>query len=181
MISVGAVLAAGQSTRFGDADKLLAPIHGQPMAQYAADALRVLDLDARVVAYRNAHVLPLFDGFETCHVAAQQSDSLRAVVRHAQGLNADRLLVVLADMPGVQVADLRALLVPSDHIVAFHDGRRAQVPACFPAHVFAQLLALRGDKGARDLLRGPDVIFRNVSPEDVMDIDTQEACLRYNR
>ena len=56
------------------------------------------------------------------------------------------------DMPAVTAAHLRALMASDDVTASCYAGRRA-VPAYFPIAVFPSLMQLRGDAGARDLLR----------------------------
>ena len=181
MITVAAVLAAGQSTRFGADDKLRATLHGQALAFYAARAVAELDVDHRIVAYRDAAVLDLFDGFDPVHVEGTQSDSLKACVSCAMQHGADRLLVSLADMPFVTTAHLEQLLSCDPNTVsASFDGEKVTVPACFPRRSLDALLDIKGDQGARVLLRSEDVV-RVEAPSDVLaDIDTPEMLGRYS-
>ncbi|KRO86004.1 MAG: hypothetical protein ABR89_00010 [Rhodobacter sp. BACL10 MAG-120910-bin24] len=60
---VGITLAAGLSRRFGADDKLLAPLWGQELASYSANAMRDAPFDARVVVLSNPELIPIFQGF----------------------------------------------------------------------------------------------------------------------
>ncbi|MEO0372845.1 MAG: NTP transferase domain-containing protein, partial [Pseudomonadota bacterium] len=100
MIRAGVLLAAGASRRFGDADKLLAPLHGTAMVDHAARALRASDLDLWVAVTRSVEVAEALTGFDIVtppEADPQQADSLRAGVLRARALGADRVTVVLGD------------------------------------------------------------------------------------
>ena len=58
-----------------------------------------------------------------------------------------------------------------DAIVACAYGNTRGTPTLFPARCFPQLLALRGDRGARDLLAAPDVLTVPF-PAGTADVDT---------
>jgi molybdenum cofactor cytidylyltransferase len=55
-------------------------------------------------------------------------------------------------MPAVTASHLRVLMASGDVTASGYADRRG-VPAYFPASAFAELMALRGDAGARELLR----------------------------
>ncbi|MEM7439810.1 MAG: NTP transferase domain-containing protein [Pseudomonadota bacterium] len=181
MITVAAVLAAGKSTRFGSEDKLLADFKGNSLASYAARAVSDLSVTRRIVAYRNPQILQLFDGFDQIEVTGTQSDSLKACVRYAKGLSADRLLVTLADTPRVDASVLSALLShPPDQVVASQAVKGATVPACLPAACFDELLTLEGDVGARSVLNTPGTLLVSVDLEKLIDIDTKEMLAQHS-
>ena len=82
------------------------------------------------------------------------ASSIRAGVR-AAGDTAEGVLVMTCDQPAVTAEHLRLLGVGAggDVMASVYSERRG-VPAWFPRRVFAELMGLRGDAGARDLLRG---------------------------
>ncbi|MEM7243077.1 MAG: NTP transferase domain-containing protein [Pseudomonadota bacterium] len=181
MITAAAVLAAGRSKRFGAEDKLLAVFKGQPLGAYVAQAIDRLDIEHHMVAYRSEQLLTVFDGFESIHANARQSDSLKACVKRAKELGVDRLLVALADMPFVETVHFERLLACDPACIsALSDGIRASVPACFPNTAFDALLKIDGDIGARDILQAEDVVRVDVAPEILNDIDTPAALSRYS-
>lgn len=154
MMRTGLLLAAGASRRFGPEDKLLAPLRGRPLVQYAADAMRHAPLDDRVAVIANPALRPLLGGFRIVVTEkGAQSDSLRAGLAHAG--QPDRLVIALGDMPDVtsdllsQVLDLAI----DDSAAASHDGQRPMPPACFPRAWLPRLAGLSGDRGAARLLR----------------------------
>lgn len=178
MSRCGLLLAAGRSTRFGAANKLLTPFRGQPLAAHAADAMAAVPLDHRLVVVADPAVAALFDGFEVLMINepdAPQSVSLALGARRAMQLGATRLLVALADMPLVD-ADLMGAVCfrcTDDSPSAATDGARAMPPACFPGPHIQALTSLSGDRGAASLLADlpPDRLV--AAPQGMLaDIDT---------
>ena len=101
--------------------------------------------------------------------------SIRAGVR-AAGEEATGVVVMTCDQPAVSAAHLRALVAEaSGKVVASEYAGRRGVPAFFPASAFAELLALRGDAGARELLHGVRAIPLE---HGELDLDTEEEIER---
>ena len=157
------LLAAGGSRRFGDADKLLAPLAGMPMVLHAA--ARIADL----VPGRRIAVCPAADGALARHLAplgfeivanpdeaAGLSHSLALGIAEAARGPEAAALVMLADMPFATTAHLQALLARFDPaqapVVASSDGRAAMPPALFARPLFGPLQAGTGDRGGKALL-----------------------------
>ena len=63
MRTVGILLAAGQSRRFGPTDKLMAPLHGRPLVTYAAATLRAVAPDVLIAVTSSEIVAAELDGF----------------------------------------------------------------------------------------------------------------------
>ncbi len=177
MIRAGLLLAAGQSARFGSADKLRAPLRGRPLVAHAAEALRAAGCDLLIAATRDTEVAALLDEFESIRPEQDdQSASLRAGTAYAEDRGADRVLVALGDMPLVTPDLLRAIAerCTETRAAAATDGTRAMPPACFPRPLFAELRALTGDRGARALLdRLPEEALIAAPAGTLTDIDTK--------
>lgn len=166
------VLAAGQSLRFGAANKLLALVDGVPLAAHIAGGLSRLPLTQRLAVVSDEAVSALFEaaGFRIVRNTAP-ADGLGASLtlgRAALG-PANRVLICLADMPDVSENHLRRLLaVATDDIVASsapgHRGPPLVVPR--PTLMAARLV---GDAGLRDLLA--DARFVETAPAELRDID----------
>lgn len=177
MTTCGLVLAAGRSTRFGAADKLLADFRGRPLAAHAAAAMRAVPLDHRLVAVADPAVQALFGGFEPVAPNgpdARQSESLARGARRAGALGADRLLVTLADMPLVDPDHLAAVLAScaDGRPAATTDGERLMPPVCFPGDWLARLTRIEGDRGASALLAGREDVTHVRAPASMLvDID----------
>jgi molybdenum cofactor cytidylyltransferase len=163
----GILLAAGRGRRFDPAglrNKLLQPLAGEPVV--VASARKLLAATSRVVA-----VVAPDDGGVGARLSALGCDvtvcpdadsgmaaSLTHAIRHSLAANPapQAWLVALGDMPYVDPATLRALadaLAAGAGIAApVLEGRRGN-PVGFGAVHLDALLALRGDEGARRLLR----------------------------
>ena len=178
MKTVGVLLAAGPSRRFGPADKLLASYRGRPLVAHAADALRAAGFDALIAVAASPEVAAALDDFLVVPPGseiASQAQSLRAGVARAQELAADRAVIALGDMPGITPGLLRSVAqrCTGDIPSATSDGTYAGPPACFPARLFDALLALEGDHGARALLEDlPEAARVRVDAARLRDVDT---------
>jgi CTP:molybdopterin cytidylyltransferase MocA len=84
---------------------------------------------------------------------------------------AEGVVVMTCDQPGVSAEHLRKLMAEGDVAASGYAGRRG-VPAYFPAGMFGALLQLRGDAGARELLREARVVELAGGE---LDVDTAEG------
>jgi molybdenum cofactor cytidylyltransferase len=168
------VLAAGQGKRFG-ADKLMVDLSGSPLGLHIGQTLRSFGFDWRFcVCSKGAalmqHYLALgFDVIANDAPEMGQAGSLHLAVNAAVATSADALLVTLADMPFVGAPHLNALLTAGDFTASF-DGEKAMPPALFPRALWPELLATRGDQGARDLLHHARLVTAPAG--QLRDIDT---------
>jgi molybdenum cofactor cytidylyltransferase len=184
MVPVGILLAAGRGSRFdptGIRNKLLQPLpDGQALAVASARALLAVLPKVVAVVPPDAGTLArelrgLGCDILECGDAAQgMGHSLAAGI--AATAQAPGWLVALADMPFVQastIARLSQCLDEGQGIVApVYQGRRGH-PVGFHARYRSDLLALRGDQGARALLKAEEVFLVDVDDAGVLrDIDT---------
>ena len=178
MSTVGILLAAGKSRRFGDGNKLTALYMGRPLISHAANTMRSLKLDYLIAVVSGRDVAIKLDGFQ--HVWPNDSErslssSIKAGIRCAYNLGAQRALVALADMPCVTPRHFSLLLkrCSDETPSATTDGERRMVPACFPRRFFPLLLGLTGDVGAQSLLGNlPNDSVIRADIEELFDMDT---------
>jgi len=105
-------------------------------------------------------------------------EGMGASIRAGMGAlpqQANGVLLLVCDQPALSVGHLQALLRHHEAgqvrvIASVYSGVRG-VPALFPGPWFAKLHALSGDKGARGLLLGPEVL-EVPFPEGELDVDT---------
>ena len=181
------VLAAGASTRFGS-PKQLVRLNGRPLLHLAVSrAVEVGGQAVTVVLGANAADLaPLLRHTPAAVIvnrdwAEGMGSSVRAGVSRVPP-TADAVLLMLADQPAVTAEDLRRLVgtwrrQPQSIVAAHYDGITG-VPAIFPREDFGALTALRGDAGARALLkRGGERVVRVPLQAAAIDIDTPEDLL----
>jgi molybdenum cofactor cytidylyltransferase len=158
------ILAAGRSTRFGEDNKLLEEIDGEPMvARVAALALASRARPVIVITgFEAERVGAALDGFDIRLVpnpdyAQGMSTSLSAGLR-ALPAESDGVLILLGDMPRVEPYVLDALLAAfaangaESICVPVHDGRRGN-PVLWGGAYFAEMMQLSGDRGAKQLMR----------------------------
>lgn len=178
-----AILAAGQSRRFGETDKLTARLHDRMLGEHVARTLRGRDFSmAAVICASDAH--PCAAVWRECDfdiaVNPDAEQGMGTSVAMAAGLameaSCDKLLVALADMPMVPEGFYSALILTADSpasiaISAIGDTRMP--PAVFGSDHFPALTQLHGDKGARDLLAQGEIC--PCPPEWLIDVDTPET------
>ena len=175
------VLAAGGSRRLGRPKQAL-EVDGQPLLRRAvlaalatAPARTVVVLGAGAGALRPL-VADLATEFVECADWNEgMGASLRTGLAHA-GAGMDGALVVLCDQPALEASHLRALVArwreAPDRAVASRYADVRGVPAILPHAWFTELAALRGDAGARELLRTRADVREVVNEALGRDIDT---------
>lgn len=159
------LLAAGTSSRFGDEDKLMADLGGKPVFAHALETLASMPFAELVAVVRPATQAPVIhrrlERRDYRILVNDQPDEgiSGSIVRAVEHLLPKRkcrgLLICLADMPYVpQSHYLRLCMAAVDirSVVASTDGFSSSPPAFIGRKHFPELLALRGDQGARALL-----------------------------
>ncbi|CAN5574649.1 nucleotidyltransferase family protein [soil metagenome] len=197
---VAAILAAGSSSRFGS-PKQLANFGEKTLIDLALDAAIgtsaenicvILGCNFEQIYTHLANRKQGGEGrFHTLHNLNWKeglSSSIYAATSFAKEVNATHLLMLVCDQPLVTWQLLESLLgllddrpVPngtdgSNHsapnaIVACKYENSVGIPAVFPAIYFNELMALKGDKGAKSIImRSTAPILVNF-PEGSADID----------
>lgn len=181
------VLAAGASTRFGS-PKQLVRVNGRPLLHAVVSrAVAVAGHSVSVVLGAHAADLASLLTHSGASVIVNRhwqeglASSLRAGVGALSG-SVDAVLILLVDQPAVSADDLLRLVGAwrrdPDGIVAAQYSGTVGVPAIFPRWCFSELVALRGDHGARSVLaRHPERVTRIALPGAALDIDTPEDLL----
>jgi molybdenum cofactor cytidylyltransferase len=158
---VAIILAAGFSTRLGT-PKQDVVFEGETLLERATRLARDVADDVVVVT---RELNP--------DAAEGIASSIRAGVRRAFP-NA-RILIMLCDQPRITIEHLRELIAIDAPIVATGYARIAGVPAVFAPELASELLALRGDRGARVVIEAHRDVTHVVTFEDAaVDIDTTD-------
>jgi molybdenum cofactor cytidylyltransferase len=175
------LLAAGGSTRLGR-PKLLAAVPGGTLLGLAARALLASVSDRVVVVLGAAAadaraVLPADPRLQVVENAAWEeglASSIRAGVAAAD--DCDAVLLALADQPGLDAVRVDAVVRAWDAraplVLPVWDGRGSH-PVLVARALFAELQALRGDVGARDVVRRHRPAAIEVSLPPLADVDTE--------
>jgi|AntRauTorcE11898_2_1112593.scaffolds.fasta_scaffold30896_2 molybdenum cofactor cytidylyltransferase len=185
----GVLLAAGTSTRFGAANKLLATVEDEPVVRHAARTLIESGVDPVVVVlgHEADQVRAALEGLSVETVVNEaydtgQASSLRAGIEaiRRRGADPDAALVALGDMPFVSPPTIDALVTAyaaeaGDAIAAAFDGSRGN-PVLFDQRFFDVLADVDGDIGGREILLENDAsVLVNVDDPGVRrDIDVPE-------
>ena len=182
---VAILLAAGSATRFGS-DKLLHALpHEVPIAVQAARHLRVV-FEGNVLAVVRPGSQQLSDRLraEGCQVvvcenaAEGMGASLACAAKAAP--DAGGFVVALADMPFIRsstIAAVRDALAAGAPLVAPYFRARRGHPVGISAKYRSELLALRGDEGARKIVAANEAGLVKIpvgDPGVLRDIDTPQ-------
>lgn len=191
------VLAAGRSTRMGANNKLLADVEGQPMLARSLKAVAGSKVDDIVVVLGH-------EANQVRRVAEQAvpGNRLRFVVNpdYAQGLstslkaglrvtaqNADAVLVVLGDMPGIAPTEIDKLIAAFNPVeqraivVPTYKGKRGN-PILWARRFIPDMMTAAGDVGARHLIgENAELVCEVEMPGEgvLIDLDTPEALAGY--
>jgi molybdenum cofactor cytidylyltransferase len=181
---VGLLLAAGSATRFGS-DKLQHALpHGVSIAVQSARHLKS-EL-GRVVAVVRPDSDQLISSLKAegcevvvCENAAEGMGASLACAARTAG-EADGYLIALADMPFLRrttIAAVRDALVGGAPLVAPYFRARRGHPVGLSHEFFHELVALRGDEGAKRLLAAHEKQMVKIpvgDPGALRDIDRPE-------
>jgi CTP:molybdopterin cytidylyltransferase MocA len=175
----GVVLAAGSSSRLGEA-KQMVELGGERLLERAVRVARETGLaPILVVLGCRAEEIQQECRLEGAEVvfndewAGGMASSVRTGIS-AVKVGADGVLLMTCDQPAMSAAHLRRLVevgLGGEAVGSSYAGRIG-VPAFFPASRFGELLGLRGEEGARKLLAGARALEL---PDGELDVDTPEA------
>lgn len=179
-----AILAAGQSRRFGRADKLSQQLGGVMLGHHVSGTAALLGCDHHVVitsetdhACEHGWSARGFDVHVNALAQRGMGTSVAMAARIAADRGVDALLICLADMPMVTVEHLAALInlfgqQSGDRVIASGNGTAALPPAIFGKRHFAELASLDGEYGAKALLAKAMMVA--APPQMLIDIDTPD-------
>ena len=189
MSAVGILLAAGRAERFGS-DKLIAPLRhsegdveaGTPLGVAACRQLVAALVDTvAVVRPTDAMLAALLRNAGARVIPCANANdgmgaSLACGVRATS--DADGWVVALADMPWIRSTTIKAisdaLAHGADIVAPSYRGTRGH-PVGFSKRHYAQLIALRGDEGARAIVAANRAALELISTDDaavIRDVDT---------
>jgi len=186
------ILAAGQSSRMENGNKLLLPINEIPMISHICNTVLTAGLDPVVVV----------TGFESDLVTQAIPTGINDIIYNShwqsgmassiyEGLsalpqNVDGNMIVLGDMPMISKDTLTLLIdefimLNGQHIIyPIYEERQAN-PVIFPKKYFQEILSSTGDRGCKKVLKQypDDVVGVSIgSPEVVFDCDSEDNYFR---
>jgi len=161
--SVVVLLCAGLSERFGQDNKLLAVLDGKPLVAHAAElctrisrAGRIAVVPPREPALRTLLIELGFDLVVNPHPQAGKDSSLRLGLGRALARDPRGVLVLLGDMPHINLAHLAALsAAANDEIAAISSaGGHVSPPTLIPAEAARRVITTL-DRSVREGLGRP--------------------------
>jgi len=163
-VIAGVVLAAGSGSRFGASAKQLAELDGIPLLEHALRAVEAVPAIERIVVVLGARAEKIRAGVDFGAaepvVCADWADGQAASLRCGIAAVADAAAAVLTlgDMPRItpqviaRFADLAVQHGSQARARAVYDGMPGH-PVVLGREYFAQIAALQGDVGAREVLK----------------------------
>lgn len=182
------LLAAGASSRMRGGDKLLETVQGQSLLATMVQRASATGCNCFVTIPSRSHPRTHHIGDATAIVVTDWKEGMSASIRagvQALPQETDRLLIQPADMPEITTEDFLKVLAtqlstPNEIIRATSVDGKPGHPVVFPRSCFKDLLSLKGDQGARSLLKARNV---GTSPlpgnRALVDLDTPEAWAKW--
>lgn len=182
------IMASGLGRRYGG-NKLMVPLKGRPLIQWAMDATEGV-FDQRLVVTRYAEVKDLCDRQNIeciLHDYPGQNDTIRLGLAKLQG-EMDVCFFLPGDQPLISKQTLMRLLdyarEHSDKIVRSCFGDVVGSPVGFPKFLYPELLSLPQDMGGSKVVRNHPEIVKTISVDaeyELWDIDMEEDIIRIDK
>ena len=186
------ILAAGQSSRMENGNKLLLPINGIPMISHVCNTVLKAALDPVVVVtgcdnelVTQAIPTAINEIIYNSHWQSGMASSIYSGIS-ALPKSIDGNMIVLGDMPMLSKNTLDLLI---DEFIVQHGDRiiypiyeeRQANPVIFPKKYFQEILTTTGDRGCKKILKqySNDVVGVSIGlPEVVFDCDNEDDYFR---
>lgn len=179
------ILAAGSSSRLGQPKQLI-KFRGQTLIERTITIAKTISEEILVVLGANStqiksHISSFSENTKTVHNLNWQSGmgtSIRVGVE-ILAKKSDAILILLSDQPFISQFFLQELVQTFAESTSFIGAscyeNELGVPMIFDKTIFAELLNLSGEKGAKSFLSQYKNSVSIVDfPEGIMDIDTPE-------
>jgi molybdenum cofactor cytidylyltransferase len=187
------ILAAGESSRLGQPKQLLR-FRGKTLVHTIINAACEAGCSPVVVvtgssgenihaALANTNVMQVQNAMWQRGIGGSIRKGVEALIGHAPGVDAVVLLV--CDQPAVNARVIESLIAmhktKKKEIVASRYADTVGVPALFDRSLFARLLSLSDEAGAKSIiLQNPECVAHFAFPEGAVDIDTWEDWEKLN-
>ena len=180
------LLAAGESKRFGDKNKLSAIINGKAIINHILDTLfDIYDPSELIVIVGHEHKIIknlIYNKdikiFENINYRKGIGTSIALGVNNLD-TEIDGVMIIPADMPYICSKDLvnlenKFMELNCVKVVMPEHNYRIGNPVILPRKYFDTLKNLKDDFGARSLIRKKDIITLKTGFGTIFDIDTKE-------
>ncbi len=186
------ILAAGESTRLGY-PKQIAKYKEKTLLQLAIDAANGCNAEKRVLVLgaNRDEIKKTFSGasipnIPNPHFAKGMSSSIKIGLEYMLRFDQpDQVIIMLCDQPFVDAKVLNKLIATQEKegkgIVACAYSKTVGVPILFGKAYFDELMELKGDEGAKNIVLAHEHDLVTVSfPKGKVDIDTEEDLRELN-
>ena len=184
---IGAIiLAAGNSSRFGDENKLLAKFGEKTVIETTINNIaKLFKKDEITIVLRNKSQLPNFLKFLPYKLTIVSKENFGISESIKQGLNnfitKDGVIICLGDMPGVSASTyskIRNSLIEQEDkiIVPLYKGKKGN-PIGIPRKFYGKLKKISGDEGFKQLFSQlkKNINFIEIDDRYILkDIDTKK-------
>ncbi|MBO6503944.1 MAG: NTP transferase domain-containing protein [Kordiimonadaceae bacterium] len=192
-IAAAILLAAGRSTRSGDAHKLLSLVDDKSVIEHSAEVIAKAGITGTAVVTGNIHekIEQLLAGSNVVlvHNADFALGMGTSIAAGAKWLNqaCEFALIYLGDMPFVQPSTIKALIdsakdaPPSSIHIPTFNGKRGH-PVLWGQRHFKALSQLKSDVGGREIIRENSEKVVEVAVNDpgiLIDLDTPEMLKQF--
>ena len=180
------LLAAGESKRFGNKNKLSEIINGKPIISHILDTLfEIFDPSEMIVIVGYEHKIIKNLIFNKDIKILENLDYRKGIgTSIALGVNnlstdIDGVMIIPADMPYINSMDIinlekKFMELNCVKVVMPEHNSIIGNPVILPRNYFNTLKSLNNDFGARSLIKKKDVITLKTGFGTVFDIDTQD-------
>ena len=180
------LLAAGESKRFGDKNKLSEIINGKPIINHILDTLfEIFDPSELIVIVGHEQNIIKNLIFNKDIKILENKDYRKgigtSIALGMKNLNADidGVMIIPADMPYINSKDLinlekKFIKLNCVKVVMPEHNYQIGNPVILPRNYFKTLKSLKDDFGARSLIRKKDIITLKTGFGTIFDIDTKE-------
>ena len=176
MSAAAIVLAAGASRRLGRPKQNIV-LAGETLLHRTVRVAQDAGFSPIIVVTREGSEYPELASSNALVIVTNQNadegiaSSIRCGLSEALRRSVPGAVILTCDQPALRAAHLRTLIEDPLRVTASAYGGSVGVPAYFPVAIFSQLLQLRGDTGARSLLKAAYAV---AAEELNLDIDTEQ-------
>ncbi len=184
------LLAAGESKRFGNKNKLLEIINSKPMINHILDTLfKIFDPDELIIIVGHEHRIIKNLIFNKNIKILENLDYKRGIgtsislgMKHLE-TDINGVMVIPADMPYINSKDLinleqKFIELNCEKVVMPEHNSKIGNPVILPKIYFNILKNLKDDFGARSLIRKKDIITLKTGFGTIFDIDTTDELIK---
>ena len=180
------LLAAGQSKRFGDKNKLSEIINGKPIINHILDTLfEIFDPSELIVIVGHEHKIIkdlIFNkGVKILENIDYRKGIGTSIALGVKKLNTDidGVMIIPADMPYINSKDLvnlekKFIELNCEKVVMPEYNSRIGNPVILPRNYYNTLKSLKDDFGAKSLIKKKDIITFKTGFGTIFDIDTRD-------